>query len=71
MKTMTDPILLTGAYLSVRKRIYVRALRFPGMAATYRRIQAEPDWQFEEIDASHNLMHDAPENLADLLETLG
>jgi pimeloyl-ACP methyl ester carboxylesterase len=71
LKTMTDPIHLTGAHLLIHRKIYVRALKFPGMAATYARIQSESGWEFEEIDASHNLMYEAPERLADLLGAMG
>lgn len=70
MRTMTQPIHLTGAHAAIRTKIYVRALHFPGMAATYARIQAEPGWEFEEIEASHNLMYDAPDKLAALLDAM-
>lgn len=70
MKTMTDPIRLTDAHLSIRHKVYVRALRFPGMAATYARVHREGGWQLEEIEASHNLMHDVPGKLTDLLDAL-
>jgi pimeloyl-ACP methyl ester carboxylesterase len=70
MRTMTQPIHLTGAHATIRTKIYVRALHFPGMAATYARIQTEPGWEFEEIEASHNLMYDAPDKLAALLDAM-
>lgn len=70
MKTMTDPIFLTGAYKGVRKRVYLRARRFPGMAATYARIRNERGWRLEEIDAGHNVMNEAPQQIVKLLETI-
>ncbi|AKS33928.1 alpha/beta fold hydrolase [Mycolicibacterium goodii] len=53
-----------------RRRVFVYALDWPGespMRASYERVRDDPNWTCHELDAKHNLMRDAPEELLRIL----
>jgi pimeloyl-ACP methyl ester carboxylesterase len=53
-----------------RRREYVSALDWPGespLRFAYDRVRDDPNWICHELDARHNLMRDAPDDLVEIL----
>lgn len=53
-----------------RRRVFVYARDWPGespLQASYDRVRDDPNWTCHELDAKHNLMRDAPEELVRIL----
>ncbi|AWT54798.1 alpha/beta fold hydrolase [Mycolicibacterium smegmatis] len=53
-----------------RRRVFVYARDWPGespLQASYDRARNDPNWTCHELDAKHNLMRDAPEELLRIL----
>jgi len=65
-----QPIRLTGARERVAKKTYIRAPIYPQPAfdEAYARCKADPTWHTIETDAGHDVMIDAPDWLAEVLE---
>ncbi|GAA4793808.1 alpha/beta fold hydrolase [Actinomycetospora chlora] len=57
--------------LSRTRRVYVYATNWGGTPSpfgpTLARLRGEPGWTVHELDAAHNLMRDAPDQLRDVL----
>lgn len=52
------------------RRVFVYACDWPGespMRASYDRVREDPNWTCHELDAKHNLMRDAPDDLLRIL----
>jgi len=67
------PISLTGARERIAKKMFIRALGFaqPAFQANYEATSADPSWETYGVPAdqsSHDIMVDAPELLAKLIE---
>lgn len=71
LPTFCEPIALTGAYLNVVKKIYVRATGWDGYEQLgFRSHQAIADdggWTTIDVPFGHEIMLDAPEALARIL----
>ena len=67
--TFTQAIRLTGTWASVSKKIYVRAAGYdsPVFAALHDRFRADPEWEVHALACGHDVMLDAPDELAALL----
>ena len=67
--TMTQPIQLTGAGKSVPTKVYIRAANYDTspFGPFAERTRNDPDWRYEEIACGHDVMIDAPDELADAL----
>lgn len=61
--TFDQPIGLSGAWLSVPRKIYVRKNKYPApyFDQYYERWKDDPDWIAYNLDAIHNLMMTDPE----------
>lgn len=61
--TFDQPVSLTGAWLSVPRKVYVRKQQYPApyFDQYYRRWAADADWTAYNLDAGHNLMMTDPE----------
>ena len=71
-RALTEGLTLTGARDRVAKKAYVLAtgysgLAFPAFAAT---VKDDPDWRYFEVDCGHDVMLDAPQRLAGILEEM-
>ena len=69
----TQPIKLTGARDRIGKKTYIRATAYPQplFDAYLARCKADASWRTIELDGSvagHDVMVDAPERLAEILE---
>jgi pimeloyl-ACP methyl ester carboxylesterase len=65
--TFTEPLRITGAYLQVRKKAFIQAIR--GVSAeTAAALRQDSRWTVREIDSGHDVPIDRPQELADLLE---
>ncbi len=60
-----------GAWRSVFIKIYVAATGWTGgtspFAATAQRAATDPAWTYREWDTRHNVMHDGPQRVLELL----
>jgi len=67
--TMTQPIRLTGGGNPVATRVYIRAAGYDAspFGPFAERARNDPSWRYEEIDCGHDVMVDAPDELADAL----
>jgi pimeloyl-ACP methyl ester carboxylesterase len=65
---LIEPLRLTGALNSIRRKTYVWANRSPQFKTFYDARAADSSWRTSVIDTSHMLMLDAPERTAELLE---
>jgi pimeloyl-ACP methyl ester carboxylesterase len=67
--TMTQPVSLTGNWKNISRKTFIKA----GLYTTSpfgpfaEAAKNDPDWQYEEIDAGHDIMLDAPKELSDAL----
>jgi len=73
LATLVQRSRLTGAWRSVPVKTYVAATGWPQgsspFATTAQRISA-PAWTFHEWDTRHNVMHDGPQRVLELLLTI-
>jgi hypothetical protein len=65
--TLLEPIKLTGAYMTIRKKLYIRAKQYPRMQVQYDRVKNDPAWKAFELDCGHDVMIDAPQDLTKIL----
>jgi pimeloyl-ACP methyl ester carboxylesterase len=70
--TFMQALHLTGRYKQIRNRVFVYA---SGWAATpfkkqYESLKNNPEWHLETIHCGHNVMREAPEKLATILEKI-
>lgn len=75
LATLEQPAHLDKGLESFRKRVYVYARNWVGMASpfgpTLARLRDDPAWTVHELDAAHNLMRDAPDELRTILLDAG
>ncbi len=70
--TLTQGLKLTGAYERIARKAYVLATgwdnrSFSGFAA---KLKDDPDWCYHEVACGHDVMLDAPERLAGILQEM-
>jgi len=72
VKCFTDKLKVTGAYQSVPRKTYIRALDFPNPAfdSALERCKADPAWTTTSMKCGHDIMIDQPAELAKILEKL-
>lgn len=71
--TLLQAIGLTGTHADVRTRVYVEAAQWPTatpMRTSIDRALADPGVQHRVWDTRHNVLHDGPDRLVDLLRRL-
>ena len=67
--TSVDPIHVTGAWKTIRKKTYVRATGFdPGFKRFYEQVKTDPAWTAVTIQSSHLIPQTAPKRCAEILE---
>jgi pimeloyl-ACP methyl ester carboxylesterase len=68
-RTLTEKLRLTGARERVARKTYILATGYPGLAFEpfAARAKRDPDWRYHEIACGHDVMLDAPEELASIL----
>lgn len=75
LASLMQPLRLTGDLGHVRRRTYVYATGWDGespFTPVYGRLRNDPAWTTHALAGGHNLMRDAPQDLARiLLETAG
>lgn len=70
IRTLTTPVRVTGAYNRIARKTYIQATGWDeGFAETAEKLKARPDWSVLTIATGHDVAIDAPDELADLLET--
>lgn len=70
LATVMQPLRLEGDLRRFRRRVFVYALDWPGdspLRPSYDRVRDDPAWIIYEVDAKHNLMRDAPDELLRIL----
>lgn len=70
LATVMQPLHLEGDLRRFRRRVFVYALDWPGdspLRPSYDRVRDDPEWTTYELDAKHNLMRDAPDELLRIL----
>jgi hypothetical protein len=67
--TMTQPLKLTGAWKTVRTKVYLRAAAYGAspFGPSAQKAKNDPGWRYEDIEAGHDVMIDAPDDLVDAL----
>ena len=74
LATLVQRSRLTGAWRSVPVKTYVAATGWPQgsspFTSTAERIAADPGWTYHEWDTRHNVMHDGPRRVLELLLTI-
>ena len=63
----TEKLKVTGAYQRISRKAYIRAKNFPGFAATLERVRGDASWKTYVVDSGHDVMIDAPDELARIL----
>jgi len=68
-RTLTQKIRLTGARDRIARRTYILATGYSGLpfSSFAARVRDEPGWRYHEVDCGHDVMLDAPEQLAEML----
>jgi pimeloyl-ACP methyl ester carboxylesterase len=67
--SMTDRIALSGAADDIARKSYIIASRSaPVFRETFEALQRQPGWRLETVEGGHDLMLDAPDALADVIE---
>jgi pimeloyl-ACP methyl ester carboxylesterase len=66
----TEKLTLTGAYHTVRRKLYVRAAGYPSSAfdRSYERAKSDGSWIAKELPCGHDAMIDMPDALAEILD---
>lgn len=67
-----QPIRLTGAVDRVARKAYVRATGYPNKTfdAAFEAAKRRSGWRTLAVESGHDMMVDAPEHLADFLQSL-
>jgi len=63
----TEKLKVTGAYLKIPRKTYIRAKNCPAFAATLDRVRSDASWKTCVVDCGHDVMIDAPEELTSIL----
>jgi pimeloyl-ACP methyl ester carboxylesterase len=69
LATFTERLSLTGAYMTIPKKTYILATAWNGQPdpSKYEWTRYDDSWTFREIACGHDVMLDAPEQLAEML----
>ncbi len=69
-RTLNQGLRLSGARERIARKAYVLATGYPGLAfGTFAaKVRDDPAWRYHEVPCGHDVMLDAPEALADILE---
>jgi pimeloyl-ACP methyl ester carboxylesterase len=67
LATLTERITLTGAYMNIARKVYVRAAKYPGVQPFYDQVRDAPGWSTFVLDCAHDLMLEEPEAVARIL----
>lgn len=70
LASVLQPLRLQGDLNRFRQRHFVYALNWPGespLRPSYDRVRNDPAWATHELDGSHNLMRDNPDDLLRIL----
>ena len=62
-----ERLRLTGAYMRIAQKVYVRAKNYGFVVPA--QVRDSPEWKFFETPSGHDIMIDAPAALADILLT--
>jgi pimeloyl-ACP methyl ester carboxylesterase len=65
--SLIEPIRLTGAWQTVKRRTYVYSAGATMSAPFYAALRHDPTWQVQVMDAGHDQMIDAPQDVAEIL----
>ena len=73
VKCFTETLRVSGAYLTIPQKIYIRARDFPSAAfdAAFDRCRKDHVWKTVEMKCGHDAMVDQPSELAAILQSLG
>jgi pimeloyl-ACP methyl ester carboxylesterase len=71
LASFCEPIVLTGAWLGVRNKTYIRATGWQGFEGlgfhSYERVANDAGWTTVDVPCGHEIMLDAPEAMTDIL----
>jgi pimeloyl-ACP methyl ester carboxylesterase len=69
VKCFTDKLKVTGAYQTVKRKTYIRALDFtnPAFDAAFARLKADASWTTHAMKCGHDIMIDQPAALTKIL----
>jgi pimeloyl-ACP methyl ester carboxylesterase len=65
--TFTERLTLTDAYMSIRKKVFIKAKHYDRSERHYQSVKNDPAWSCHVVDCGHDIMLDAPEELTRLL----
>ena len=73
VKCFTETLRVSGAYLTIPSKVYIRARGFPSFSfdAAFDRCQKDRAWKTIEMKCGHDVMIDQPAELAEILQGLG
>ena len=67
-RTLTEKIALTGSRERIARKTYIKATGWDGLAELGQKAKSDPAWHYSEVACGHDVMIDAPQMLAGLLE---
>jgi pimeloyl-ACP methyl ester carboxylesterase len=69
LATFTEPLRLSGAYMAVGRKMYIRADGHvaPHFDAFVTRFKSDPAWDVRSLPCGHDIMVDMPDQLAAML----
>jgi pimeloyl-ACP methyl ester carboxylesterase len=72
VKCFTETLRVSGAYLTIPQKVYIRAREFPSASfdQVFERCRAARAWRAIEMKCGHDVMIDQPTELAAILERL-
>ena len=73
VKCFTETLRVSGSYLTIPQKVYIRAREFPSAALDqmFEKCRADRVWRAIEMKCGHDVMIDQPTELAAILELLG
>jgi pimeloyl-ACP methyl ester carboxylesterase len=71
LATLLQRLTLTGAYMKIPKKAYIRALQFNLLKHELDEIRKDKSWKIHDVDCGHHVMLDEPDRLAEILIASG
>jgi pimeloyl-ACP methyl ester carboxylesterase len=68
LRTLYDPIRLSGNQDTIPKKTFVRAEKWPDHVRVFERLEQDPTWRTVAVPTGHMIQSEAPEQCAAILE---
>lgn len=68
LRTMVEPVHLTGAIRTIAKKTFIRTQGQPEIQVSFEKVKDDPSWKTRVIQTGHMMMREAPKLTAQILE---